>query len=142
MSIISKLISYENTSLKASFSKKFTISKQNHTKTPVLNSDISLIKTISLLLEKIYDISPQIKGKDLFKRSFCIYDCLSMPSLSIEDYLKRIQTYLKCTDEMILLSLVYVDKLIQKTGSLITSQNIHKYFNRKKYNNFVLICFV
>ena len=132
MTIISKLISYENTSLKASFSKKLTISKAEERKTPVLNSDISLIKTISLLFEKVYDISPQAKGKDLFKRTFCIYDCLSMPSLSIEDYLTRIQTYLKCTDEMLLLSLVYVDKLIQKTGILITKQNIHKYFNRKK----------
>ena len=124
MTIISKLISSENISLQAAFAKKIKLVKQPEPKIPMIGSEISILKIVSMLFEKLYDLTPQDNEKS--KKTFCIYNCIAIPSIGIEDYLKRVQTYLKCPDEMYLLCLVYIDKLIQKTGLIITGQNIHK----------------
>lgn len=133
MTIISKLIAFENNSLQAKFAKnlkidKLTISGSN---LPQINpSEVLIINTITFLFEKLYDISTDLNvetKKKISKTTFSIYNCLTTPSITIEDYLKRIQTFMKLNDEFYLLCLIYIDKLSQKTSLLITSLNIHKY---------------
>jgi len=131
MTLISKLISSENTSLRATLSSISIVQKSKpvQVQTPILESEHSFTSVVSLLLENLFDISPKTDEKENLKtKTFCVYNCLAMPSISIEDYLKRIHTYLKLSDESYLLTLVYIDKLIQKTSLVVTSQNIHKFF--------------
>ena len=139
MTLISKLICSENTSFQVTFSSKPTNAPRSiEGKSPASSSERSFIGVISLLLESLFDISPKagppeaqngenVDSENMKNKTFCVYNCVTLPSISIEDYLKRIQYYLKLQDECYLLSLVYLDKLIQRTSLIITSQNIHKF---------------
>ena len=140
MTLISKLICSENTSFQVTFSSKPTNAPRSiEAKSPASSSErSSFISVISLLLESLFDISPKagppeaqkgdiVDSENKKNQTFCVYNCVTMPSISIENYLKRIQYYLKLQDECYLLSLVYLDKLIQRTSLLVTSQNIHKF---------------
>jgi hypothetical protein len=55
-----------------------------------------------------------------------VFDANQMPKISIEDYLKRLITYLKPDLCSLIISLVYLDKLNKKVGILLRPENIHK----------------
>lgn len=95
---------------------------------PIMEKNCTLLKMVSLLFENFYfqKQSDDEKAKQK-QKAYCVYNCSIIPAISLEDYLLRVQTYLKFSDEMLLLALVYIDKLVQKTGLQICRQNIHKY---------------
>ena len=80
-----------------------------------------MIIAIPILLEQLY-----FNSNENLKNSFSIYNCKTLPSLTIFDYLKRINQYFQFTDEILIASLIYIDKLIQKTNLALSQMNIHK----------------
>lgn len=94
-----------------------------------MEKNATLLKMVSLLLENFYfpkNCEDTDKNKPK-QKGYCVYNCSITPAISVENYLTRVQTYSKFSDEMLLLALVYIDKLVQKTGLQISGQNIHKY---------------
>jgi len=74
------------------------------------------------------------------------FHALRPPSISVQDYLDRIRKYASCSAECFVLALVYIDRLIQHAGLVVSSLNIHrvvitsvmlaaKYFDDHYYNN-------
>jgi hypothetical protein len=54
------------------------------------------------------------------------FHALRPPSISIKDYLDRIQKYASCSSECFVLALVYIDRLIQQADFTVSSLNIHR----------------
>ena len=48
------------------------------------------------------------------------------PSLSIKDYLYRIQNYTKAEDSTIIIALIYIDRLSEISSILLTPYNVHR----------------
>ena len=49
-----------------------------------------------------------------------------IPSISIKDYLIRIQTYSNIERSTLIISLIYIDRLCNKTKIMLTHYNIHR----------------
>jgi hypothetical protein len=54
------------------------------------------------------------------------FHALRAPSISIQDYLDRIFKYASCSCECFVLSLIYIDRVIQRQDFVINSLNIHR----------------
>eukprot|EP00461_Guttulinopsis_vulgaris_P002929 UN02930 len=75
------------------------------------------------------------------------FHAAEVPAISIHDYLLRIKKYAQCSTQCFVLSLIYIDRLIQtSTNFLICSLNVHrilittvmlaaKFFDDQYYNN-------
>mmetsp|Transcript_88880 Transcript_88880/g.248773 ORF Transcript_88880/g.248773 Transcript_88880/m.248773 type:complete len:282 (+) Transcript_88880:86-931(+) len=56
-----------------------------------------------------------------------VFHCANVPRISIKDYLARIATYYYCSDACLVLSMIYVDRLLQMhDGFVVSSLNIHR----------------
>lgn len=57
-------------------------------------------------------------------------DCFKgskLPRVTITEYIDRIHRYAKCSDECLLVAVIYIDRLLQKNSHLIlTRLNIHR----------------
>lgn len=49
-----------------------------------------------------------------------------IPSISIEDYLERIQFYTKCEEASLISSLIYIDRISSIGHIVLTSYNVHR----------------
>jgi hypothetical protein len=49
-----------------------------------------------------------------------------VPEVAVEQYLERIRSYSRCSDACFIMSLVYLDKLIEKQCLVLTSLNVHR----------------
>ena len=49
-----------------------------------------------------------------------------IPTISIKDYLYRIQSLSKVEDNTLILALIYIDKIYEKTSIILTEFNIHR----------------
>ncbi len=58
------------------------------------------------------------------------FDCVRPPSISVSDYVARIHTYGHFSDSSFVLSLIYIDRVIQKNPDIILSRyNVHRYIS-------------
>lgn len=54
-------------------------------------------------------------------------DALRLPSIKIKDYARRLEQYCRCTQECYVLSLVYIERALERNPSLvITDLNVHR----------------
>lgn len=82
-----------------------------------------LIEIISLILEAILKETDQIG--ETFLSGFT---GKSVPGISVRDYLIRISTRSHCSDECLVLALIYIDRITEKIRKfMINSLNIHRY---------------
>lgn len=74
------------------------------------------------------------------------FDAQQIPSISIEDYLERIVRYTPCSKECFLLAIIYIDRVIEISGFVVSPYNVHrliitsimlaaKLFEDNTYNN-------
>mmetsp|Transcript_129315 Transcript_129315/g.314169 ORF Transcript_129315/g.314169 Transcript_129315/m.314169 type:complete len:259 (+) Transcript_129315:357-1133(+) len=74
------------------------------------------------------------------------FHALRPPSIGIRDYLERILRYASCSNQCFVLSLVYIDRLIQRNNFVLSSLNVHriiitsvmlaaKFFDDQYFNN-------
>lgn len=54
------------------------------------------------------------------------FDAFRAPAISVRDYLARIHKYASCSPECFVLALVYVDRLHQLQGVVLTELNVHR----------------
>jgi hypothetical protein len=56
------------------------------------------------------------------------FDSAYVPEISIEDYVERVQTYSKCSTSVYVIAMVYIDRLIEGEGLVVTQLNVHRLF--------------
>jgi hypothetical protein len=90
--------------------------------------NIDLIKAISSTLEAILENNKSRSNyKEVLKnQSKMVFSSNSIPSISIEDYLKRIQTYSNIEKNTLITSLIFIDRFCKIGNITLTYYNIHR----------------
>ena len=94
-------------------------SKGNLTKEPSQKNE-SLIEKISDTIEYIIEENTKSK-KDI--NVFCTR---KNPNISLKDYLTRIQKYTNLEDSTLIISLIYIDRILNATDIELNNYDIHK----------------
>lgn len=98
-----------------------------NTKPSYLRKTMIAIKKISEILE---DIIIENENNDISSENRCPkindFSCKKPPQISIFNYLKRIVKYGQPVYSSLLLSLIYIDKLIETKDFILTRLNIHR----------------
>ena len=84
----------------------------------------SLICNIAILLNEIMEENarePNKKTNDSFK-------CKRPPSISLEEYLKRIIKYTGMEESTLMVALIYLDRVCDTNGIALDNYTIHRYF--------------
>jgi Cyclin len=55
-----------------------------------------------------------------------IFQCLTAPSVSIDEYLNRLNKYFNCSDAVWVVGLIYLDRVIKMSGLVVTILNVHR----------------
>jgi len=90
--------------------------------------NIELIKAISQTLETILEdnkLNPNYEDI-VRKQSKSVFSASSIPSISIEDYLIRIQTYSNIEKNTLIAGLIFIDRLCKISNLTLTYYNIHR----------------
>ena len=90
--------------------------------------NLDLIKSISNTLMTILEENKKLENyKEIIKKqSKMLFSANSVPSISIKDYLIRIQTYSGIEKSTLILSLILIDHTCKKSGLILTYFNIHR----------------
>ena len=88
----------------------------------------NLIKSISNVLTTILEENKKIHNyKEIVKKqSKMLFSANSIPGISINDYLSRIQLYSGIEKSTLILSLIQIDHTCKKSGLTLTYNNIHR----------------
>lgn len=91
-------------------------------------SNLDLIKAISQTLETILKgnkYRPNYREINK-KQDKMVFSAKTIPKISIEDYLKRIQFYANMEKNTLIMSLIYIDRLCKIANLTLTYYNIHR----------------
>lgn len=92
--------------------------------TCINNNKLTVLDVIATVLEKL---TPD-KSVRINKSSFTIFHAIQPPNISIKDYLARIAKYSNCDETIFILSLIYIDRLMQNNPTYsLDILNIHRY---------------
>ncbi len=91
-----------------------------------LNSKISegIIKILNKLIKKNKHLLNY--QKVILKQEKSIFSQNHIPEISLENYLNRIKKYTEIEDNTLIISLIYIDRLLQESRLILTSYNIHR----------------
>ena len=100
--------------------------KENSPQSKLPNND--LIRAISITLTSIIDNNKNLDDyKEIIKtQSRQPFSANIIPSISIIDYLVRIQTYSNIEKSTLIVSLIYIDRFCNKAKVTLTQYNIHR----------------
>jgi DNA-directed RNA polymerase subunit L len=90
--------------------------------------NLDLINSISKTLETILEKNKQLSNyKEIIKNQNKMYfSSYTIPTISIKEYLIRIQIYSDIESSTLILSLILIDKMCKRSGILLTYFNIHR----------------
>ena len=90
--------------------------------------NLELINSISKTLETILEKNKQLSNyKEITKNQSKMYfSSYTIPTISIKEYLIRIQIYSGIEGSTLILSLILIDKMCKRSGILLTYFNIHR----------------
>ena len=90
--------------------------------------NIDIINSISEALTLILEENKKLKNyKELIvKQSKMVFSSKSIPSISLYDYLKRIQKYTQLEKSTLIITLILIDHICEKAHLTITYYNIHR----------------
>ena len=90
--------------------------------------NLELINSISKTLETILEKNKQLSNyKEIIKNQSKMYfSSYTIPTISIKEYLIRIQIYSGIESSTLILSLILIDKMCKRSGILLTYFNIHR----------------
>ena len=83
-----------------------------------------IIDILNLLVEQNKGLKNYLKL--VKKQEKSIFSMKSIPTISLKDYLERVISYSKIENNTLITSLIYIDRLCQKTNLILTPYNIHK----------------
>ena len=101
---------------------------ETHPEKEELNLDLDLIEAISQTLTTILEDNKKLKNyKEIIKnQSKMVFSATTIPSITIKEYLIRIQTYSHIEKSTMILSLIYIDRLCEIADITLTYYNIHR----------------
>jgi Na+-translocating ferredoxin:NAD+ oxidoreductase RNF subunit RnfB len=86
-------------------------------------------------VNKLIEIISQVLGEivketdSLPDQQITSFHAKSVPAITLKDYLNRISKCSKCSQECLILALIYIDRVTERHPSLIIrSLNIHRYY--------------
>lgn len=83
----------------------------------------AVVQTLAVVVESMVHSSEHLPAAYYQKTKF---DAFRAPAISIRDYLMRIHKYASCSPECFVLALVYMDRLHQMQGFVLTELNVHR----------------
>ncbi|CAK4628121.1 unnamed protein product [Aphanomyces euteiches] len=83
----------------------------------------AIVQTLSAVLQGMVHASESVEPGYARRTKF---EAFRAPQISILDYLVRIHTYASCSPECFILALVYIDRLHQLQGFVMTELNVHR----------------
>ena len=96
-----------------------------HIEKKVTNTDASKLHMffkISTLLQNLISIEIELKQKNDENN----FDVDYIPSISILDYLKRIDAYLRFNEDMYYTALIYIDRFLERNKFHLRYSNVYK----------------
>ena len=82
------------------------------------------------LLKEIADTLSSIVSKNKLynkhKKDRSLFSHKNIPKISLYDYLFRIQKYAEIENSTIIIALIYIDRICNKKGIILTKYNIHR----------------
>jgi hypothetical protein len=102
--------------------------RKNNKAKEIKESNVNIINSISEALTLILEENKKLKNyKELIvKQSKMIFSSKSIPSISLYDYLKRIQKYTQLEKSTLIITLILIDHICEKAHLTITYYNIHR----------------
>ena len=90
--------------------------------------NFNLIKSISRILLTIIEDNKKLSNyKEIIKsQKNMVFSSNSIPSISLNDYLIRIQTYSEIEKSTLIISLILIDHICKKAQLILTYHNIHR----------------
>ena len=90
--------------------------------------NFDLIRAIAITLNSILETNKNLENyKEIIRdQSRQVFSANIIPSISIKDYLIRIQTYSNIERSTLIISLIYIDRFCNKAKVTLTQYNIHK----------------
>ena len=90
--------------------------------------NFNLIKSISQILLTIIEDNKKLSNyKEIIKsQKNMVFSSNSIPSISLNDYLIRIQTYSQIEKSTLIISLILIDHICKKAQLILTYHNIHR----------------
>lgn len=90
--------------------------------------NLDLINSISNTLITILEKNKKLSNyKDILKNQSKMYfSSYTIPTITLKEYLTRIQIYSGVESSTLILSLILIDKMCKKSGILLTYFNIHR----------------
>lgn len=85
--------------------------------------DNSLLIALANVLETLIDANKKYQSASQVVTKF---QCSYAPDVSIISYLERIRKYAKCSDCCFVISLIYIDRMIESCNVVLTSLNVHR----------------
>jgi len=101
----------------------------------------AIVQTLGCVLQTLVDSNADVTNFNITK-----FHASRPPSISIQDYLQRINRYSSCSQEVLILALIYIDNLIKESHICLNNLNVHrilitavmlaaKFFDDQYYNN-------
>ena len=101
----------------------------------------AIVQTLGCVLQTLVDSNAEVQNFSVTK-----FHASRPPSISVQDYLQRINRYSSCSQEVFILALIYIDKLIKESSICLNNLNVHrilitavmlaaKFFDDQYYNN-------
>ena len=87
-----------------------------------------LINKINLILSLVLEENQTLNNykEKLLSQKNMSFTSYNKPSLSIKDYLYRIQNYTEAEDNTLIVALIYIDRLSEISSIILTPYNIHR----------------
>ncbi|KAE9049221.1 hypothetical protein PR001_g3507 [Phytophthora rubi] len=83
----------------------------------------AIVQTLAVVVESMVHASDRMPLGYYHKTKF---EAFRAPGISVRDYLVRIHKYASCSPECFVLALVYMDRLHQMQGFVLTELNVHR----------------
>ena len=88
----------------------------------------TLIYKIYIILDSILEENKYLKNykEKIDKQKKLVFYSNEIPTISIIDYLYRIQSLTNIEDSTLIIALIYIDKICEKASIILTEYNIHR----------------
>lgn len=105
---------------------------------------LAIARVLAVVLDRLVCANEHLSRIE--PRQITKFHAMKPPGIDILQYLERIHKYASCSNECFILSLIYIDRLIQRNNFLLTELNVHrvvitslllaaKFFDDAYYNN-------
>ena len=108
--------------------KLYSNNNKEEEENPFKIKNYNLIKSISQALLEILENNKKMSNyKDIIKNQIkSPFSSNTIPKISLEDYLLRIQTYSNMEKSTLIIGLIFIDKLCNTSNIVLTYYNIHR----------------